>query len=106
MSDLVERLSNGRHPVEASLRPERTLGALKACIDRGYVHIKFTGTRGGTELGVPVDRQLSNLAADFDNGTGQIHVVGDLTLDYQPVRCVADIDLASLSGEGYLERIG
>ena len=50
MDELVARLSAGDHPVEASLRPEKTIKALKECIDRGYVHIKFTETEGGTEL--------------------------------------------------------
>ena len=59
MDELVARLSAGDHPVEASLRPEKTIKALKECIDRGYVHIKFTETEGGTELGLKLDRQVS-----------------------------------------------
>ena len=42
--------------------------------------------------------------ADFANARGSIRVVGHLTLNYVPVRCVADIDLSSLSGTGHLER--
>jgi hypothetical protein len=90
-----------------TLRPERTVKALKECLDRGYVHIKFTNTRGGTELGVPVDRERSDLsAADFEQGIGRLRVAGELSLDYVRVRCVADIDLPSLSGEGRLEPTG
>src|SRR5262249_39629871 len=37
---LVNRLSKGDHPVESSLRPEKTARALKERIDLGYVHIK------------------------------------------------------------------
>lgn len=104
MSDLVQRLSEGEHPVEASLRPDRTAKLLKECIDRGYVHIKFTGTRGGTELGIRLDPQASRYAeADFDAGTGTIRLVGTLTLDYVKVRCIAEIDLATLAGSGHLE---
>jgi hypothetical protein len=104
MSDLVQRLSVGEHPVEVSLRPARTLAVLKECLDRGYVHVKFTGTRGGTELGVPVDAQQSDFtAAAFDAGIGRFRLVGALTLDYVKVRCVADIDVASLQGSGHLE---
>lgn len=106
MNDLVQRLSEGQHPVEVSARPQRTVKALKDSLDRGYVLIKFTGTRGGTELGVPVDRDLSDLTgADFDNETGRLKLVGSLTLDYVRVRCVADIDLPSLHGTGRLEPI-
>jgi hypothetical protein len=106
MSELVERLCNGSHRVEVALRPERTVEAFKQCLDRGYVHIKFTETRGGTELGVAVDPQLTDLSsADFDNRTGRLTVGGKLTLDYVEVRCLADINLAELSGTGRLEKV-
>jgi hypothetical protein len=104
MSDLPYRLSQGTHPIEVSLRPEKTIKALKACLDRGYVHIRFTDTRGGTELGVPVDTARSDLTqADFEQETGSLRLVGQLTLDYVPVRCIAEIDVRSLAGQGHLE---
>lgn len=40
--------------------------------------------------------------ADFEGGTGNVHLVGSLTLNYDKVELVADIDLASLKGTGYL----
>src|SRR5262249_55616180 len=86
---LVGRLSKGRHPVESSLRPEKTAKALKERIALGYVHIKFTGTRGGTELGVRLDREATDLTrANFENQTGTVHLEGELTLDYVKVRCI------------------
>lgn len=101
--DLTKRLSEGEHPVEASLRPEKNAKALKERIDLGYVHIKFTGTRGGTELGVRLDTQAVDTSqADFENGSGTVHLEGGLTLNYEPVRCIADIDLHTLTGKGYL----
>lgn len=99
--DLVERLSKGSHPVEASLRPEKTLDALKECIERGYVHIKFTGTRGGTELGVSLERD----AVAFDEGASSVRLVGGLTLNYEKVLCIANLDLNTLAGQGHLERV-
>ncbi|EHC19670.1 MbtH domain protein [Fischerella thermalis CCMEE 5273] len=106
MNELVQRLSEGEHPVEASLRPEKTATALKESIDRGYVHIKFTDTRGGTDLGVRLDREASNFnEADFEHQTGKVQLVGNLTLNYVKVRCIADIDLATLEGKGYLEPV-
>jgi hypothetical protein len=103
VDELVARLSAGDHHVEASLRPEKTVKALKECIDRGYVHIKFTETKGGTELGVRLDREVSDLSkADFDTETGNVHLVGNLTLNYVKVQCVADIDLKTLEGKGHL----
>jgi hypothetical protein len=77
---------------------------MKEAIDRGHVPIKFTDTRGGTELIVPLDRSRSDVRAiENKNGSSEIRVVGDLTLDYVRVTCVARIDLATLEGEGHLE---
>jgi hypothetical protein len=103
MSDLVERLSKGDHPVEANLR-EKTREALKKCVADGHVHIKFTGTRGGTVLGFPIDRSRSDLhAIENENGASEISIVGNLMLDYVAVTCVARIDLATFEGVGHLE---
>lgn len=103
---LVDLLSEGDHPVEVSLRPERTVRLFKEAIDRNYVHVKFTGTEGGTELQMPLDRDACDFSqADFKSGTGTVHVEGGLTLDYTKVRCVADIDLESLAGRGYLVKV-
>jgi hypothetical protein len=72
----------------------------------GYVLIKFTQTRGVTELGFPVDREATDLSrADFDEGTGIVHVEGDLVLNGDPVRCIADIDLGTLEGTGRLRPV-
>ena len=103
MNELVERLSAGDHPVEVGLRPERTVAALKEAIDRGYVHIRFTGTRGGTELGVRLDMNATDLGgADFTRQTGKVRLVGGLILNYQKITCTADVDLATLSGVGHV----
>lgn len=107
MNDLVQRLSAGEHPVEASLRPERSVKAFRESIERGFVHVRFTGTRGGTELGFSIDQERSDLSkADFDNEAGRARLVGELTLDYIPVRCIANIELPSLTGTGHLEPTG
>jgi uncharacterized protein YbdZ (MbtH family) len=103
---LVDKLCEGNHPVEVGLRPERTVKLFKEAIDRGFVHIKFTQTKGGTELGVRLDRDSCNLSeADYENGRGIIHIEGGLTLDYVKVRCNADLDLATLAGTGHLVRV-
>jgi uncharacterized protein YbdZ (MbtH family) len=101
---LVQRLAQGSHPVAAGLRPEKTVQALKEAIDRGYVHVRFTETKGGTELGVRLDTAACDFShADFERQTGTVHLEGGLTLDYVKVRCIADIDLATLAGQGHLE---
>lgn len=106
MNELVQKLSEGQHPVEITLRSERTCAAFKRCIDRGYVHVKFTDTRGGTELGVTLDTGAIDLsAANFESAEGKVRLVGDLTLNYVRVRCRADVDLKSLAGTGNLEPV-
>lgn len=101
---LVSQLSEGDHAVVVGLGADKSALAFKESLDRGYVYIRFTETRGGTELGLRVDRDRSDFSqADFANATGTAHVVGGLTLNYVPVRCVADIDLATRRGRGHLE---
>jgi uncharacterized protein YbdZ (MbtH family) len=103
---LVERLCEGNHSVEVSLRPDKTVKLFKEAIDRDYVHVKFTETNGGTEIGFRLDRANSDFSkANFEAGTGMAHVEGSLTLDYVKVKCVASIDLDTLSGVGRLIKI-
>ena len=102
MDELVQRLSEGDHPIVAS-RAE-SVEELQRSIDRGYVLIKFTDTRGGTELGLRLDETATDLSsADFEQSTGTVHLVGNLTLNYVKVRCIADVELATLEGKGHLE---
>lgn len=98
LNDLVERLTK-EHEVECA-RPEKTAEALKECIDRDYVHVMFKAT--GTELGIQLYRPECSLNADYENAKGKIKVVGGLTLNYDKVKCVADIDLSTCEGKGYL----
>lgn len=103
MNELVQRLAEGEHPVTVG-GPQPSLEEFhKRLTDMGYVFIKFTGTRGGTDLGVRVDKAATDLSqADFPNAEGSVHVEGTLTLNYVKVRCVADINLATLNGSGHL----
>jgi uncharacterized protein YbdZ (MbtH family) len=103
---LVDRLCEGKHRVEAGLRPEKTVNRFKEAIDRNYVHIIFLDTNGGTELGVRLDADSCNFSnADFENGSGTVHIEGGLTLDYVKVRCIAEINLDGLQGTGHLVRV-
>jgi hypothetical protein len=103
MDDLVERLSKGDHSVTVG-GPKPSLTEFKNRVeDMGYVFIKFTDTKGGTDLGVRVDKSATDLSkAYFDQATGVVHVEGTLTLNYVKVRCIADIDLETLNGTGHL----
>jgi len=103
---LVDRLCAGDHPVEVVLRPEPTLRRFKEALEAGYLRVNFTDTNPGTELGVRLDRSACDLAsADFELGSGHARVLGDLTLDYVEVRCMAELDLATLAGRGRLEKV-
>ena len=101
---LPRKLAQGDHKVLVPARGDDGLAEFKEAIDRNYVHIKFTETRGGTELGFRLDPAHTDLSGgDFDNGTGHVKVAGNLTLDSVAVRCVATVDLATLEGRGHLE---
>ena len=103
MDELTARLSEAGQEVAIG-GPEPSLEELQRRIDElGYVFIQFTGTRGGTDLGVRLDRSSCDLSdADFAAGTGTAHLEGTLVLNDDPVRCLADIDLATLRGTGRL----
>jgi hypothetical protein len=103
MSSLVQKLQT-EQPVELRVLPERGMAGLKDSIARGWLQVRFTETKGGTQLGVPIDRGASDFTkADFEHGSGSIRIVGNLTLDYVRVRCIAEIDLSTLKGTGRLE---
>lgn len=102
MNELTERLTVDQPIVMGGANP--TIEELRNRTgEMGYVLVKFTQTRGGTELGFPLDRENTDISgADFDNGTGTVHVEGNLILNDDPVRCIANIDLATLKGTGRL----
>lgn len=103
INELVQRLSEGKHEVVIGHRDEQ-YEEIKQRIEDGYIHIKFTQTRGGTELGINVDLNNTNVKElDFTNGKGMLHVEGTTNLNYNQVRCIADIDLETRKGEGFLQ---
>jgi len=99
--NLVGFLSDGDHPVQATAQSvEQFLERIKT----GFVHIKFTDTRGGTEIGVRLDAATSDTThADLDARKGNVRIAGNLTLNYQPLRLVADVALDTLMGTGHFE---
>jgi hypothetical protein len=103
MNDLTERLTAEQPIVMGGADP--TVEELRNRIgEMAYVLVKFTETRGGTELGFPLYPDATDLSgADFEEQTGSVHVEGHLTLNGDPVRCIADIDLATLKGTGHLK---
>jgi hypothetical protein len=99
MTPLVDKLSKGQHPV--SLIRYKSASDVKEALDRGLVLVKFTDTQGGTEIGVAIDQS----GIELKSSEGKLDLRGSLTLDYQPVRCVATIDMETLTGYGSLEPV-
>jgi len=105
INELVKRLSEGKHEVVIGHRDE-PYEEIKQRIEDGYIHIKFIQTKGGTELGINVDLNSTNVKElDFGKKEGLLHIEGTINLNYNAVRCIADIDLATRKGEGYLQVI-
>jgi hypothetical protein len=102
VDELTQRLTSAQ-PVTVG-GPTPTLEEFRTRLEEiGTVFIKFTQTRGGTDLGINLDRAATDLSSgDFAEGTGSAHVEGTIFLNDDPVRCIADIDLATLNGTGRL----
>jgi hypothetical protein len=106
MSDLVHRLTN-EQAVEVVVPPGNACEQLKAAVDCGYIHIHFTGTRGGTWLAVRMDPSRSRMSGiDWVSGQGRLDIMGQLILDDVQVWCCASIDVSTLRGVGRLEIVG
>jgi hypothetical protein len=106
VDELVARLGAAGQQVAVG-GPSPSVGELHHRLtDLGFVFLRFPATIGGTDLGVRVDGAATDLgAADFGSGTGAVHVEGTLTLNFERVRAVVDIDLTTLEGTGRLEAI-
>ena len=102
MNELVKRLSSGQHEIEFESRTKE-LKEVKERIDNGFVFVTFTQTRGGTELGINLEKDLLDLSqVDFEQGRGALKISGTCTLNYEKIRCIANIDLDTRKGSGYL----
>jgi uncharacterized protein YbdZ (MbtH family) len=103
---LVDRLCEGMHTVQIKLRPEMTVQRFKESLNRDHIPVKFTGTNGGSEFGIKLDKAACDFSnVDLDNGWGTAHLEGRLSVDFVPVKCVVDIDLPSFEGSGRLVRV-
>lgn len=106
INELVERLAHGNHEVVFEDRV-KDLKRVKERIEDGFVFVKFTKTRGGTELGIDLLKDESDFScADFVGCTGKLHIVGICELNYNKIKCVADVDLKTRKGVGHLEVLG
>lgn len=104
MNELVKRLSISKHVVVFESQIKEIHDIQIRLMKLKFVHIKFINTKGGTELGINIEDNLSCFKnADLNIGKGTIHIVGWCVLNYHKVRCIADIDLSTKEGLGYLE---
>jgi hypothetical protein len=98
MNDLVKNFLLGTH--DCSAERAKSLTEFKRSIERGYVLLRFTDTRGGTELSVRLNQSQSSIEeAHADEGRGTAHLVGALVLDYNELEMSAAIDLSTLRGQ-------
>jgi hypothetical protein len=104
INELVRKLSEGKHDVSLNERGE-DIQELKERIEQGFIHIKFTQTQGGTELGIKIDKEKSNMNVPAGKNTGQWHLEGTAILNYNHVRCIVDVNLKTMKGKGYLQII-
>jgi len=106
INELVQRLSDGKHNVILGDRND-SYEDIKRHIENGFVHIKSTKTKGaGIEFGINVDQSKTDIKPiDFDKKRGKAHIGGTTILNYNPVRCIACVDLTTNMGEECLKII-
>lgn len=101
-SALVTFLSQGVHPITTG-PTNKNCRELKESLDRRHVHLTFQDTQGTTCIGIKLDIEKSVYnPEDLDREQGNLHIEGTLVLDFVPVRCVVDLQLPSLDGNGFL----
>ncbi len=104
---LVRRLADGPHPVVVTgvgdPDADDAIRRFRERLDRGQLQVRFTDTRGGTELGLRFEpASVDRAGCDFDTRSGQLTVAGELNLDGVDVRCEVQLSLADLAGSGRL----
>lgn len=101
MKTLVVNLEKPQHVVNGG--NSTCIEDLKRQIEKGSVFIKFTETQGQTDLCITLDKENSDLSQlEFSNANGMVHLEGESILNFEKVRCVADISLDNLEGVGSL----
>ena len=108
-SELVEKLVAEDHAIEVCARDDAAekRQALVRAIGYDLVHVKFPHTKGGTEIGLRLQRDLCDdldRVADPENGPERLRIVGDLTLDWVPIRVTAEFSLKSFAGTARVEK--
>lgn len=108
-SPLVERLVEGENQIEVCTRAEADKKREDLIRQIGYdlVHVKFPNTRGGTEIGIRLQRELCGdleVPAEESDEPATVKLVGDLTLDWIPIRVTALVSLQDYTGTATVEK--
>jgi hypothetical protein len=96
MDELVKFLSEGRHKVLVDRA--KTPADFRASLDDGFVLLRFPDTRGGTTLGVRLDKSRCELGEAGSPNT--VRLTGTLVLNYNEIELTADLDPTTLEGAG------
>ena len=103
MNKLIEMLSEGARPVIVN-RKQPTVTQLKERIRMKHVPVLFQETC--TEIGIWLDeRKCYLVAGDLEGEKGMLHLEGVVTLNYEKIRCLIDLDVSTLHGSGRIERV-
>jgi len=103
---LVDKLSKGGHPIVVTGAASQGASRFREDINAGHIRVRFTETAGGTELALRFDPNAIDLSrGDLETGTGRLRLSSELKLDGAHVKCVVEIDIAELNGNGRLEPI-
>ena len=103
MNELVKLLSSTKHEILLN-RVDPCVEYLKERLALNCVHVYFSSTQ--TELGIRLDTANCDYSkADMLNGLGTLYLQGAITLNYDKVKCLVEVDLQTMRGYGYLTEI-
>jgi uncharacterized protein YbdZ (MbtH family) len=102
---LVQRLSGDNHRVEVRTTVEDKTAYLRDRLEIGYLHVFFPDTRGGTEIGVKLDAETSNIALEQIAKGNDINLRGHLVLDDIAAVCQIRLHPSDLVGRGGLSAL-
>lgn len=97
MDTLVAFLISKQQPVRVVLKPEETLEEFVACMERKFVNLLFTDTKGGTEIGITITE--TSLKADEIHNSAEIFTLqGECSLNFEKIKVKVDLALKDFTG--------
>jgi len=109
MQENARRINDSVHPFTQDFHPVQvdwlnvTPQQIKETIDKGFIPIAFTEVPNLPGVGIMLDEATDVSGADFEGGSGSLHLEGNGNIyAVGTVRVVANLDLASMSGQARL----